>query len=279
VGGLIGEKQRKFLWEIRIDPFCGCFQGVVHSTLRGMPEVLVVDDEQHILDVVVYVLEEAGFTVASAMDGDTALAAVRRSPPDLVILDLTMPGLSGWDLFRAMRAAIPTLPVIMLTSRSDEIDRVLGLELGADDYVTKPFSSRELLARVRNILRRTGAATAPQASSAPAPGAAAYGALSLDPDSFCAVAHGCRIQLTRGEFLLMEGLVRYPARVFTRDNLIARLYDGEHPVSDRSVDAYIKRLRHKLRELDLPCMPICTIHGIGYKMNAALAEEGSADVG
>jgi DNA-binding response OmpR family regulator len=243
-----------------------------------MPKVLVVDDEQHILDVVVYVLEEAGFEVASAMDGDTALASVRRSPPDLVVLDLTMPGISGWDLFRAMREAVPSLPVIMLTSRSDEIDRVLGLELGADDYVTKPFSSRELLARVRNILRRTGGAVPAAGASLPsARDALVHGALSLDAEAFCAVANGCRVQLTRGEFLLMEGFVRYPARVFTRENLIERLYDGEHPVSDRSVDAYIKRLRQKLRELELPCMPIRTIHGIGYKMNAALARGDSSN--
>ena len=258
-------------WAFELLSWCGSFY-----TAR-MPEILVVDDEQHILDVVVYVLEEAGFTVASAMDGDMALEAVQCSAPDLVILDLTMPGLSGWELFRAMRAAVPGLPVIMLTSRSDEIDRVLGLELGADDYVTKPFSSRELLARARNILRRAGGAA--QARSALDPDVVEYGALALDPDSFCAVAHGRRVQLTRGEFLLLEGFVRYPARVFTRDNLMARLYDGEHPVSDRSMDAYIKRLRQKLRELDLTCLPISTIHGIGYKMNAALAGEGVPDAG
>jgi two-component system OmpR family response regulator len=236
-----------------------------------MPSILVVDDEQHILDVVVYVLEEAGFDVASAMDGDSALAQVQQTPPDLVVLDLTMPGLSGWELFRAMRDASPALPVIMLTSRSDEIDRVLGLELGADDYVTKPFSSRELLARVRNILRRAAGTT--QSAQAAEPLPLTYGPLRLDPEAYCAVANTHTLQLTKGEFALMEGFMRYPARVFTRENLMERLYDGEHPVSDRSIDAYIKRLRHKFRTLALPCDPIATVHGIGYKMNAELTEE------
>lgn len=240
-----------------------------------MTHILVVDDEQHILDVVVYVLEEAGFEVSTAMDGDAALAAVKASAPDLVVLDLTMPGLSGWDLFRAMRAHLPMLPVIMLTSRSDEIDRVVGLELGADDYVTKPFSSRELLARVRNILRRSG--PVPAGAGPIAATRLVAGPLELHPDSFCATAGGQVLQLTRGEFLILEGLLRYPARVFTRESLIERLYDGDRPVGDRSADAYIKRLRQKCRALMLPCDPITTVHGIGYKLNSQLeADAGGA---
>ncbi len=248
--------------------------------------ILVVEDEQHIVDVIDYMLTEAGFTVAAMMDGDAALAHVKACTVDLILLDLGLPGLSGWDLFRAIRAIRPTLPVIMLTSRAEEIDRVVGLELGADDYVTKPFSTRELLARVRAVLRRSVPTAAgggtPRVPCEASPGevtgrasdAASHDAsdggtgLALDGDAFCATLAGRRLQLTRGEFRILEALVQHPARVYTRDHLVARLYDGEHPVGDRSIDAYIKRLRQKFTALAPGRDPIKTVHGIGYKLNA-----------
>ena len=224
--------------------------------------ILVVDDEQHILDVVIYVLEESGFTVVSALDGETALRLFREKQPDLVVLDLNLPGIQGLDVFRRMREAQGAIPVIMLTSRSEEIDRVLGLELGADDYVTKPFSTRELVARVRAVLRRTGQA----GGTGPEP-RLAHGPIVLDTNDTTFTYNGQRIAMTRAEFRLMECLVRYPARVFTRDMLIDRIHDGHHVVTDRSVDATVKRVRKKLGAVDPGVDPIETVHGIGYKLN------------
>ena len=203
-----------------------------------MRRILLVDDEQHIVDVVVYVLEENAFEVVTALDGDVALQRFEASAPDLVLLDLNLPGMSGLDLFREIRRRRPDLPVVMLTSRADEIDRVVGLELGADDYVTKPFSPRELVARVKAVLRRADRRPGEAVSSR-----LAFGPLILDPEAFSLSYFGKSVPLTRAEFRFMECLVRHPAQVFTRDTLIDRIYDGDHAVTDRSIDAYVKRLR------------------------------------
>lgn len=228
--------------------------------IRG--KILVIDDEQHILDVVLYVLEENGFPVVSATDGDSALALYEEQEPVLVILDLNLPGLSGLDLFREMRKRRPDQPIIMLTSRSDEIDRVVGLEMGTDDYVTKPFSPRELAARVRAVLRRLE--RQPDVG-----GAQVYrvGPLVLDADAMSLTYHEQPVKLTRPEFRLVEALVRHPARVFSRDHLIDVLYDGEHVVTDRSIDAHVKRIRRKLSDIHADADPIETVHGMGYKLN------------
>ena len=220
-----------------------------------------MDDEQHIVDVVEYILKENAFDVTAAPDGDAGLRKFTDGNPDLVILDLNLPGMAGLDLFREMRRLRPSVPVVMLTSRAEEIDRVVGLELGADDYVTKPFSPRELAARVRAVLRRTE-----RAPSEARPNRFVQGPLELDAEAFTLSYFHTDIPLTRSEFKFMECLVRYPARVFTRDMLIDRIYDGEHVVTDRSIDAYVKRLRRKFTEghrLD----PITTVHGLGYKLN------------
>jgi len=229
--------------------------------MRGK-RILLVDDEQHIVDVVVYILEENGFEVVAALDGDSGLRLFAEEEPDLVILDLALPGIPGLELFREMRKVRPGVPVIMLTSRSDEIDRVLGLELGADDYVTKPFSTRELAARVKAVLRRS------EHDAPERPGAVlTHGPVEVDPESFAVRYFGQPVQLTRAEFKLVESLVRYPARVFTRDTLIDRIYDGEHVVTDRSIDAYIKRLRKKFADIRADIDPFETVHGLGYKLN------------
>jgi DNA-binding response OmpR family regulator len=228
------------------------------------PRILLVDDEQHIVDVVVYLLEEQGFDVRVAMDGDAGLRMFETGAPDLVILDLMLPGISGLDLFRSMRRLRPDAPVIMLTSRGEEIDRVLGLELGADDYVTKPFSTRELAARVKTVLRRTAARPYDPAE------ALTFGPLEVCPESFAVSYCGTPLTLTRAEFRFVEALVRYPARAFTRDELVTRLYDGEHVVTDRSIDAYVKRLRRKFAEVRPDLNPVTTVHGIGYKLNQEL---------
>jgi len=224
--------------------------------------ILVIDDEQHILDVVVYILEENGFKVLTALDGETGLRCFEGKEPDLVVLDLSLPGIPGLDLFRRMREIRPDVPIVMLTSRSDEIDRVLGLELGADDYVTKPFSARELAARIRAVLRRSSR-DARENSAAPL----VHGPIELDPEAFSASYFGETMALTRAEFKFVECLVRYPARVFTRDVLMDRIYDGQHVVTDRSIDAYVKRLRRKFAEIRPGIDPIQTVHGLGYKLN------------
>jgi len=231
--------------------------------------ILLVDDERHIADVVEYILRENAFDVVAAADGDTGIRKFAECAPDLVILDLNLPGMSGLDLFREMRRMRPAVPIVMLTSRAEEIDRVVGLELGADDYVTKPFSPRELAARVRAVLRRT------ERSSAENPVSArfAYGALAIDSEANSLAYFGVDIPLTRAEFKFMEALIRFPARVFTREMLIDRLYDGEHVVTDRSIDAYVKRLRRKFAEVRRHIDPIATVHGLGYKLNHNLENE------
>lgn len=224
--------------------------------------VLVIDDEQHIVDVVVYILEENSFEVLTAPDGEAGLLLFQKESPDLVILDLTLPGMSGLDLFGMMREISPEIPVIMLTSRNEEIDRVLGLELGADDYVTKPFSTRELAARVKTILRRANGRDAEQPDSV-----LVHGPIEVDGASYSVKYFGQLLKLTRSEFRLVECLVRYPARVFTRDALIDRIYDDQHVVTDRSIDAYVKRIRRKFSEVRAGVNPIETVHGMGYKLN------------
>jgi DNA-binding response OmpR family regulator len=229
--------------------------------------LLLVDDERHIVDVVEHVLKEQGFEVTVAMDGDAGLKAFEQSRPDLVLLDLTLPGIPGLELFKEIRGLCPATPVIMLTSRAEEIDRILGLELGADDYVTKPFSNRELVARVKALLRRT------QPGNERSEGQVLVrGPLSIDREAYTVSLSGERIDLTRAEFRLIECLARYPARVFTRDVLIDQIYDGEHVVTERSVDTYVKRLRQKVSEMKPELNPIETVHGFGYKFNQELTE-------
>ena len=227
--------------------------------------ILLIDDEQHIADVVVYILEENGFKVLTALDGDIGFELFKKEKPDLVILDLMLPGLSGNELFRDMRHIRPDIPVIMLTSRSDEIDRVLGLELGADDYVTKPFSTRELAARVKCVLRRSQGGNAATDSSI-----CSCGPLSVDSKAFSVSCLDKNITVTHAEFKFIECLIRYPAKVFTRDELITYLYGAEHVVTDRSIDAAVKRLRKKFADVCDGLDPIETVHGTGYKLNPRL---------
>ncbi len=231
--------------------------------------ILLIDDEQHIADVVVYMLEEHGFRVRTALRGDDGLRAFEADPPDLVLLDLNLPGLPGLDLFREIRRRAPRVPVIILTCRADEADRVLGLELGADDYVTKPFSVRELAARVKAVLRRG------RPAGGAAEGLVRFGPLTLDPAAWSARYAGRDVALTRGEFELLRALAGQPARVFSRDALIRRIYDDGHPVTDRTIDACVKRVRRKLARVRAAPDPIQTVYGVGYKMNPAL-ESGPA---
>lgn len=221
--------------------------------------LLLVDDEQHILDVLVFSFEQNGFRTTCCLDGDAAWDTFRRIRPDLCILDLNLPGVGGLDLFRRIKAEDAGAPVIMLTSLADEVDRILGLEMGADDYITKPFSPREVVARVRSVLRRSR--RIPVAHSR-----LSAGALTVCPEACAGSWNGRDFRLTGPECRLLARLLRNPARVFSRDELIRGLYGDAHPVTDRSIDACVNRLRRKFQEIDPAADPIESVYGIGYKL-------------
>jgi DNA-binding response OmpR family regulator len=228
--------------------------------------VLVVEDERHIADVVEFALGEHGFEVRVAPDGDTGLREFRKWQPRLVILDLNLPGMPGLDLLGRMRAEQPDIPLVILSARTEEPDRVAGLEMGADDYVTKPFSPRELVARVRSVLRRADGVTGGD------PAMLEIGPLRVWPDSFRVSYFEEDVALSRNEFRLIELLARHPARVYARDALIDAIHDGEGFVTDRSVDAQVKRVRQRLMSIRGSLDPIQAVYGIGYKLNQALED-------
>ncbi len=219
--------------------------------------ILVVDDEPKITKIARDYLERNGFRVAVAGDGVTALAAARTDRPDLVVLDLNLPGMDGLDVCRTLRRE-SNVPIIMLTARVEEMDRLIGLELGADDYITKPFSPRELVARVRAVLRRVQGAVQPS-------GLLQFGDLQIDETGRSVLVRGESIQLTRIEFNLLSLMARHPGQAFSRAQLLDRLHGVSHDGYDRSVDAHVKNLRRKLE--DDPANPIYvqTVYGIGYK--------------
>ena len=220
--------------------------------------VLVVDDEPKIVKTVRAYLEEAGFRVVVAGDGREALAAFRHDRPALVILDLGLPGVSGLDVARTIRRE-SDLPIIMLTARVDETDKLIGLELGADDYVTKPFSPRELVARVRAVLRRaSGEREAP-----PLPVVA--GEVSIDPERRRVTVAGRPVELTVTEFELLVVLARNQGRVFTRLELLDRVQGYAFEGYERTVDAHVKNLRQKIEPDAKNPRYILTVYGVGYK--------------
>jgi two-component system OmpR family response regulator len=224
-----------------------------------MPKILVVDDDPHIRDLIRFALRKEGFEVADAGDGLAALEAHRREAPDLVILDILMPELDGTEVCRRLRKQHAT-PIIFLSSKDEELDRIVGLELGGDDYVTKPFSPRELVARVRAVLRRR-----PAEPPTEAPRQIRSGLLSLDLHAFTAHWNGQSLTLTVTEFGILRALASHPGRVLTRDNLMDAAYDDRRFVSDRTIDSHVRRIRAKLRAAGGD--PLETIHGLGYKLN------------
>jgi len=219
--------------------------------------ILVVDDEPDLLELVRVNLDQSGYAVETAASGSEALARLRRAPPDLVVLDLMLPDVSGTEICRQLRADpdLARLPVIMLTAKSDEVDRVVGLELGADDYVTKPFSPRELVLRVRAVLRRGR-------PGEPARGVLRHGPLQLDPTRHRCHVEGQEVELTAKEFDLLHGLMERPGRVMTRDQLIDAVWGSDVAVTTRTIDTHLKRLREKLG----PAGPLIeTVRGVGYR--------------
>lgn len=223
-------------------------------------KILIVDDEPPIVNVLVYNLKRANYEVLIALDGEEALSQARREQPDLIILDLMLPKLDGLEVCRTLRRE-RDVPIIMLTARDDEIDRVVGLELGADDYVVKPFSVRELLARVKNVLRRTVA----QAASTPSE-TLQLNELTLDIARREVYWQEVKLVLTTLEFDLLHTLVRHAGRVLSREQLLEQTW-GYHYYGDlRAVDAAVKRLRAKLRQAAPETDPIATVRGVGYKL-------------
>jgi DNA-binding response OmpR family regulator len=227
-----------------------------------MPSVLLVDDDAALLDVLALAFEDAGHEVARARDGREALAAIGARRPDLVVSDVNMGGLDGFALCRKLREAGDDVPVILLTSRDSEIDEALGLELGADDYVAKPFSTRVLLARVAALLRRDEL----RRSANPAPAQTLHrGNLVLDPDRLACTWAGAPVGLTVTEFRLIETLARRPGVVFSRERLLELVRGDDSVVEARIVDTYVNRLRRKLEAVDASFGAIRTVVGAGYK--------------
>jgi DNA-binding response OmpR family regulator len=221
--------------------------------------VLVVDDEPKIVDVVREYLEHAGFAVRTAGDGPAALERARALAPDLVILDLGLPGLDGLDVARQLRRS-SRVPVIILTARGDEVDRIVGLELGADDYLVKPFSPRELVARVRAVLRRVD-----ERDTAAADEPIVRGDLVVDPARRRVTVAGRPADLTPTEFELLAHLARQPGRVFTRAQLLTAIHGVAVESYERAVDAHVKNLRRKLEPDPRHPRYVLTAHGVGYR--------------
>jgi two-component system, OmpR family, catabolic regulation response regulator CreB len=229
------------------------------------PRILIVEDEPAIADTIVYALATDGYEPFWCATGGAALDAARAGQYALAVLDVGLPDLNGFELLKRLQAIDPGLPAIFLTARSSEIDRVVGLELGADDYIAKPFSPRELAARVRTVLRRVQRGTVPPAAAA----SPASGAFAIDDERKSIRFRDRALDLSRTEYRLLKVLLERPGRVFSRDELMQRAWDDPASAFDRTVDAHIKALRAKLREIDAGSDPIQTHRGMGYSLKDA----------
>jgi len=223
-----------------------------------MKRILVVDDEPRIAQLARDYLEHAGFAVTLVGDGASALRSIRTQRPDLVVLDLGLPGVDGLDVTRQVRAET-SLPIVMLTARDDELDKLLGLELGADDYITKPFSPRELVARVRAVLRRSEAATTPTDR-------VTAGDIELEVGKLRATVAGRAIELTPTEFSILETLARQPGRILTRSQLLDAVHGVAFESYERAIDAHVKNLRRKLEPDPRRPRYLLTVYGMGYRL-------------
>ena len=229
-----------------------------------MKRILIIEDDRDIVELVRYNLANEGFEVTSVADGSAALASLRKSTPDLVILDLMLPKLPGLEVCKEIRrdAALNRLPILMLTARGEEADRVIGLEMGADDYVTKPFSPRELAARVKALLRRAEPVGEVERTIE-------VGRLSIDPSSYRVTRAGKLLTLSTLEFRLIYYLAARPNRVFTRDQLLDAVWGTDRFVTPRSVDVYIRRLREKIETDPENPVHLKTVRGAGYLFESA----------
>ncbi|MBI1186956.1 MAG: response regulator [Alphaproteobacteria bacterium] len=227
------------------------------------PSIALVDDDENILASLKIFFEAEGYAVRTYHDGAAALAALTEQPPDVAILDIKMPRMDGVELLRRLRQT-SSLPVIFLTSKDDEMDEVVGFNVGADDYITKPFSQRLLNERVKALLRRTRAGAGPEANDKKS---IVRGALTLDPNRHACTWKGEPVRLTVTEFLILQALAQRPGYVKSRDQLMDAAYDDQVYVDDRTIDSHIKRLRKKFRERDTSFDAIETLYGVGYRYN------------
>lgn len=230
--------------------------------IRIMSKILVVDDEKDIVELISYNLEKEGFPVLKAYDGEAALRITKTQKPDLVILDLMLPGISGIDICKALRNNPETagLPIIMVTAKSDETDKIIGLEIGADDYITKPFSVKELVARVRAVLRRKR-----EESKQPRKENLSYGDLEIDYVSYAVKVAGKEVNLSPTELKLLFFFSQNPGRVYTRNQILDHVWGDNTFVTPRAVDVHIRRLRSQIeKDVNNPHY-IFTVRGIGYK--------------
>ncbi len=224
------------------------------------PLILIVEDEPKIAQLMIDYLQAANYRTHHLARGDEAIAFIQQTPPDLILLDLMLPGLDGLSVCRELRR-FSDLPVIMVTAKIEEIDRLLGLEIGADDYICKPFSPREVVARVKTILRRCR--RTPEENAAPSP-------LVIDEARFQASWDGKTLDLTPAEFRLLKTLAQEPGKVFSREQLLNHLYGDYRVVTDRTIDSHIKNLRRKLEALDADQPFIRAVYGMGYRWEADL---------
>jgi two-component system, OmpR family, response regulator len=225
--------------------------------------ILIVDDDPHIREVVEYALTNAGHTFTACAEGEAALRAAAQVTPELVVLDILMPGLDGIEVCRRLRVS-STVPVLFLSSKDDEIDRVIGLEVGGDDYMTKPFSPRELVARIKAMLRRVALVRAEVSAEAPR-AVKTHGALRLDPERFEVSWNGHPVVLTVTEFGVVDALLSHPGKVYTRAELVDLAYAYDNHVTERTIDTHVRRVRKKF---DAGGEPIETVFGLGYKLGS-----------
>lgn len=218
-----------------------------------MSRILIVEDEAKLAELLRDYLVRSGFEITVLADGLAVVPHVREHKPDLVLLDLMLPGRDGLEICKEIRT-FSTLPLIIVTARVEEIDRLLGLELGADDYICKPFSPREVVARVKSVLRRAGGAATLSARE-----------LVLDESRYQATFHGIDLQLTAVEFKLLSYLAAHPGRIYSRDQLMEQIYSDHRIVSDRTIDSHIKKLRKKIAALNREDELIGSVYGVGYK--------------
>jgi len=228
--------------------------------MAGVPKVLVVDDAPDIVRLTRDFLEHAGFAVVSARDGDEALRLARQERPDLIVLDLGLPGRDGLDVTRDLRR-VSNIPIVMLTARTEESDKIVGLELGADDYLTKPFSGKELVARVRAVLRRTQASDHTDFVK--------VGDLEIDVNRMRVSIAGDAVELTATEFQLLLAMARQPGRVFTRSQLLDAIHGDAFDAYERAIDAHVKNIRRKIEPDPRAPRYIQTVFGVGYRLTEA----------
>ena len=264
------DSQLRIEYDLGDDTYKSNFLIMISGLLYHMAIIALVDDDRNILTSVKMTLEGEGFEIDTYSDGQSALEAFYRKQPDIVVLDIKMPRMDGMDLLQKMRPKISS-PVIFLTSKDDEIDEVLGLRMGADDYIKKPFSQRLLVARIRALLRRQAQFSDSLVVGEKGRHLLERGALTMDPMRHAVTWKDSEISLTVTEFVLLQALAQRPGFVKSRDQLMDVAYDDQIYVDDRTIDSHIKRLRKKMRAVDSQFSCIETLYGIGYRYSDHLA--------